>query len=171
LELLILTYSNLPPGEGFLKPGCQFDRPFIGGHSCYNLGKDWSKDRHGWWCNNSTISLLEKVEEPKIDFTSYQLQADKTAIYHSKTLPDWIYPTLGLSAEVGELQNKLKKIIRDNTYPSKDELIGELGDILWYLSQVATEFALSLSTIAETNLQKLKARQIGNKIHGEGDSR
>jgi NTP pyrophosphatase (non-canonical NTP hydrolase) len=109
-----------------------------------------------------------------MNFTDYQQKAKDTAKYpvigHSV-----IYPTLGLANEVGEVAGKIKKIFRD-----KEGFIGptereapkaELGDVLWYLSQVSTELDLSLDDIAEYNIAKLLDRLARGKIQGEGDYR
>lgn len=109
-----------------------------------------------------------------MDFDEYQKKAGKTAIY-----PDvgnnFVYPTLGLAGEAGELANKVKKIIRDHDSKIKDEHKGdmkkELGDVLWYVAQTATEFKLSLEDIAKTNIEKLASRHERNKISGSGDVR
>ena len=47
---------------------------------------------------------------------------------------DFFYTALALAGEVGELLNKIKKIARDNIQIEREEIISELGDILWYLS-------------------------------------
>ena len=53
----------------------------------------------------------------------------------------------------------------------KDLLSKELGDVLWYLSQLATEFGLKLDDIAEQNIEKLYSRMERNQLHGSGDNR
>ena len=107
-------------------------------------------------------------------FDDYQQQSKKTAFY-----PDWgnnfIYPALGLTSEAGEVAGKVKKIVRDKGGVADDETrreIGkELGDTLWYLSQLATELRLSLADLAEQNLTKLKDRQHRHTLGGDGDNR
>ena len=47
----------------------------------------------------------------------------------------------------------------------------ELGDVLWYISTLATELGLDLDEIASGNLAKLAARKEAGKIHGSGDLR
>jgi len=47
----------------------------------------------------------------------------------------------------------------------------ELGDVLWYLSNIASDLGLSLSQIAKTNLDKLEDRKERDVIKGEGDDR
>jgi NTP pyrophosphatase (non-canonical NTP hydrolase) len=86
-----------------------------------------------------------------------------------------VYPTLGLVNEAGELAGKVKKIFRDKdgvvSEADREALKYELGDVLWYLAQIATELNLSLDEIAQANLEKLMSRLERNQIHGEGDYR
>ena len=109
-----------------------------------------------------------------MNFNDYQTKSRKTAGYPAIGHPI-IYPTLGLVNEAGEVAGKIKKIFRD-----KDGVIGdterealkaELGDVLWYLAQVATELDLSLDDIAESNIAKLYDRLERGRIKGEGDNR
>lgn len=108
------------------------------------------------------------------DFDFYQKKAAKTAIY-PKIGKSFIYPTLGLMGEAGEVAEKFKKLFRDNkgilTKEKKEEIAYELGDVLWYLAQLSTELKLNFSYIAEKNLGKLDSRQKRNKLHGDGDAR
>tara|TARA_A100001388_G_scaffold230678_1_gene182788 strand:- start:3154 stop:3483 length:330 start_codon:yes stop_codon:yes gene_type:complete len=109
-----------------------------------------------------------------MDFKTYQKKARLTAQY-----PDLgsnnIYPTLGLVGEAGEVAEKIKKVIRDKKgifdEESKLGLKKELGDVLWYLSNLCTEFNFSLDEVALQNLEKLKLRQSKGKISGSGDDR
>ncbi len=109
-----------------------------------------------------------------MDIETYQEKAKKTALYPNVG-NNFIYPTLGLASESGEVAGKIKKVIRDKNgvidENTKSEIKKELGDVLWYLSQLATELNLSLDEIANENLQKLSSRLERNKIHGEGDDR
>lgn len=69
----------------------------------------------------------------------------------------------------------MKKIIRDDggsVSDSRKQALGkELGDVLWYVAQVATELGLELDQIAEGNLQKLLSRQRRGVLSGSGDDR
>ena len=109
-----------------------------------------------------------------MDFEEYQKKAGKTAIYPGIG-KNFVYPTLGLAGEAGELANKVKKIIRDHESVIKEEhredMKGELGDVLWYVAQTATEFGLSLEDVAQANIEKLASRHSRGKISGSGDSR
>mgnify|MGYP001611616020 FL=1 len=82
---------------------------------------------------------------------------------------------IGLSGEVGEVAEKIKKIFRDKkgrvSKTDKQELSKELGDVLWYVSQLATEFGLPLDEIVNGNVEKLNSRFKRGKINGSGDNR
>src|SRR5712692_4405265 len=71
-----------------------------------------------------------------------------------------VIPLLGLVGEVGGLLGEYKKLLRDGSTHRKfrDEVAEELGDILWYVANVATKFNLTLSEIAEQNLTKVEDR-------------
>ena len=109
-----------------------------------------------------------------MDFNDYQTKSRKTAGYPAIGHPV-IYPTLGLVNEAGEVAGKIKKVFRDKSGQFSEEtreaLQAELGDVLWYLAQVATELDLSLDEIAEYNLAKLYDRLERGKIKGDGDNR
>jgi len=109
-----------------------------------------------------------------MEFKEYQKKARKTAIYPDQG-KNWQYPALGLSGEVGELLNKLKKIIRDSMKTDskefREDIEMEMGDILWYVSNLADEFQLSLDEIAQKNIEKLSSRFERGKLHGSGDQR
>ena len=109
-----------------------------------------------------------------MNFNDYQTISRRTALYPKKG-HDFTYPTLGLAGETGEVAEKVKKILRDKNgvvdSATKEELKKELGDVLWYLAQLATEFGLSLDDIADTNLKKLSSRMERGKIGGDGDER
>ena len=109
-----------------------------------------------------------------MDFDNYQIEARKTAIYPNKD-KNFIYPTLGLVGESGEVAEKVKKILRDKNnsfdYESKIAIKKELGDVLWYLSNLCDELDFSLNEVAEENLEKLNSRLSRGKISGSGDDR
>jgi len=109
-----------------------------------------------------------------MELNDYQREARKTALY-----PDFgsnaIYPTLGLVGEAGEVADKVKKILRDKDgvfdEESKDAIKFELGDVLWYISQLSSELGYELEEIASSNLNKLGDRMARGKISGSGDTR
>jgi NTP pyrophosphatase (non-canonical NTP hydrolase) len=86
-----------------------------------------------------------------------------------------VYPALGLASETGEVVGKIKKIFRDKGgvfgEDDRQALRLELGDVLWYLTQICTELDLSLAEVATANVAKLAKRQARGAIGGEGDQR
>lgn len=106
-----------------------------------------------------------------MDLNQYQELARSTAIY--PTEHRIVYPALGLAGEAGEVAEKIKKMLRDGT-PEEDvqvALAKELGDVLWYIANMASDMGLSLSDIAEINVQKLANREKKGLLHGSGDDR
>ena len=67
---------------------------------------------------------------------------------------------LGLAGEAGTLATTLKKRLRDEEAYKlyKDHVAEELGDLLWYISTIATRFELRLEKIASSNLRKTTLR-------------
>lgn len=108
-------------------------------------------------------------------FDEYQKKSRFSAMYGPIGGSKFLYPVLGLAGESGELLNKVKKIFRDKAgkidAETKESVISELGDVLWYVAQIATEFETSLADVAKSNLEKLKSRVNRGKIGGEGDKR
>lgn len=104
----------------------------------------------------------------------YQAIASTTALY-PQSGSNLLYPVLGLCGETGEIAEKVKKMIRDDAGVLTDErktlLIKELGDVLWYLSQIARELNVSLEEVATINVEKLRSRHARNALHGSGDER
>jgi NTP pyrophosphatase (non-canonical NTP hydrolase) len=108
-----------------------------------------------------------------MDLSEYQRLSRRTAEYPREA---WLaYPTLGLASEAGEVAGQAKKAIRDDGGSVTDErkaaMSKELGDVLWYVAQIATELGLDLNKIAEQNLEKLISRQQRGVLSGSGDDR
>ncbi len=109
-----------------------------------------------------------------MNFNEYQENAATTAVYPDRgEVGGIMYAALGLNGESGEVAEKIKKMVRDNH--SRDEVREsvrkELGDVLWYVAEVATQFSLSLDDIALGNVNKLASRKERNVLHGSGDTR
>jgi NTP pyrophosphatase (non-canonical NTP hydrolase) len=107
-------------------------------------------------------------------FADYQRESRRTwNLIH--TDHPIVYPTLGLVNEAGEVAGKVKKIFRDKqgviSEEDREALKQELGDVLWYLAQIATELGVGLDEVASANLAKLFDRLERGKIRGEGDTR
>lgn len=130
--------------------------------------------REGMYVHADKIPELdsEKLKRIVFSFDEYQRGAAKTAIYPNVG-NNIYYPALGLGGEVGEVLNKIKKIMRgDKSLEDKrEEIAAELGDCMWYIAQLATELKVDLSQICMDNLDKLNKRKEQNLLTGDGDNR
>ncbi len=111
-----------------------------------------------------------------MDFDEYQKLAARTALFakpdaHYKLM----YLSMGLAGEAGEVIEKVKKLIRPAevvvSEEKRNDLKKEMGDVLWYLSQLALQLEVSLDALAKENIEKLKDRAERGVIHSEGDTR
>jgi len=78
--------------------------------------------------------------------------------------------TLGLCGEAGEVAEKIKKFFRDEDF-SKEEIVKELGDVLFYITALANHIGSDLQIVMNKNIEKLHDRLDRNKIQGSGDNR
>lgn len=127
------------------------------------------------------LNYINDMKKIKEGFDLYQQYAIKTAIYPNLVVKesnidvDWAYLGLGLSGEVGELNEKLKKIIRDKKGEVDEErkrlILKEVNDATWYLANICEELQLSFGHGAVGNLLKLNDRKERGKLSGSGDER
>ena len=108
-----------------------------------------------------------------MELSDYQALSRRTAEYPRGA---WLaYPALGLAGEAGEVAEHAKKALRDDGGEVSDErraaMAKELGDVLWYVAQIASELGLELEEIAQQNLDKLLSRQRRGVLSGGGDER
>lgn len=108
-----------------------------------------------------------------ITLDEYQEEAAETAIYPQHY--SIVYPALGLAGEAGEVADKVKKVIRDKEgefgLDDRQEIAKELGDVLWYVANLAADIEYSLEEIAVMNLDKLNSRKARGALRGSGDNR
>lgn len=108
-----------------------------------------------------------------MQMNQYQQQALRTA--RPKDAPnELMHLLLGLVGESGEIAEKVKKVIRDDSsdFSKLDELFEkELGDVLWHIAVLAAYFDIPLEKIAQQNIDKLASRLERGVIGGSGDNR
>lgn len=94
-------------------------------------------------------------------FTDYSDLALRTQNKELSTTEQLTNAALGLAGEAGEFADMVKKHLFQG-HPLDDEarrrLIKELGDLQWYLADAADALRVSLFEVAETNIEKLRAR-------------
>lgn len=119
----------------------------------------------------------------------YQSAAAKTAVYPDantdafiagvdlpplERLAPLLYLGCKISGEAGEVSEMIGKALRDGV-EDEDEwtvsLVKELGDVLWYVNQIASEIGVPLQYVAQTNIDKLEGRVERGTLHGSGDNR
>ena len=114
------------------------------------------------------------VESVFMELNAYQAAARQTATY-PQVGANPIYPTLGLTGEAGEVSDKVKKVLRDRggvfDAEAREAIKLELGDVLWYVAQLAQELGYDLDEVASANLAKLTSRAARGRIGGSGDQR
>lgn len=128
---------------------------------------DWGSSA----CTRPTLPWVEYV--PGVELAEYQRLSRRTAEYPREA---WLaYPALGLAGEAGEVAEHAKKAIRDDggevSAERRAAMAAELGDVLWYVAQLATELGLDFEDIAQANLDKLRSRQRRGVLSGDGDDR
>jgi NTP pyrophosphatase (non-canonical NTP hydrolase) len=79
--------------------------------------------------------------------------------------------TLGLCEEAGEVAGKIKKRIRDNKKVSPEDILAELGDVLFYTTAIANYYEFNLTDIIKLNMLKLDGREARGTLKGSGDNR
>lgn len=106
----------------------------------------------------------------------YQQRASATAIYPAERGVEYV--ALGLASEAGEVAGKVKKQIRDGANWSgeqreehRQKMIDELGDVQWYVAEMARNLDISLEDLMRWNLAKLQSRRERGVLQGNGDKR
>ena len=96
--------------------------------------------------------------------------------------------TLGIAGEAGEVAEKVKKSLRGDYslfpnaavtardtqlgYEKRDEIVKELGDVLFYISTVARLMDYDLAHVMVENARKLTERKAKTgTLRGDGDNR
>lgn len=137
--------------------------------------------------NGTNPNFKKEEEKPKVDLSDldggftllqYQLAAHNTAIYPEVGTGGpqaMAYLFLKLNGEAGEAGEKYAKLIRDKggkgDLNDREEVLKELGDVLWYVAMLADELNASLEDVAQMNIAKLKDRQERGVLGGSGDNR
>ena len=98
-----------------------------------------------------------------MNFDEYQQAIEKFAVYpREPELTAIGYLALGLNGEAGEVAEQVKKAIRNDgqiTDERRAKILDEIGDVLWYVSRIASEFGASLGDVAAQNVAKLEERR------------
>lgn len=177
-ETMIQTLQGLMPPERVKAPVVDFVAEAL-----KPINRIERRDVENFKNRNFVGNLMDK----------YQKIATRSAIYPGQGTPFGImYTALGL-AEAGEIQNKVKKMFRDDgviefvdtpfrdgdnlvrfktiTPERRAAIIKEMGGNLWYLAALAREIGTTLSEVAFHNLDELCGRTERDTLNGDGDDR
>jgi NTP pyrophosphatase (non-canonical NTP hydrolase) len=119
--------------------------------------------------NDVEITAAENVAS----LDEYQEFVRSTKVYDKEY--NLVYPVLGLVNEAGEVAGKVKKLMRDDdgqlSQERFEDIVSELGDVLWYVTAVADDLGITISDVFYENFMKLKSRKERGMIKGSGDHR
>jgi NTP pyrophosphatase (non-canonical NTP hydrolase) len=105
-------------------------------------------------------TLFTSENDEPLDLSTYQERARRTDRNPGRDEQARMIPLAGLASETGELLGEYKKYLRDGESHKlfKERLAEEVGDLLWYVANVATKFGLDLGEVAKQNLVKCEDR-------------
>ncbi|WP_461239623.1 nucleoside triphosphate pyrophosphohydrolase family protein [Paucilactobacillus sp. N302-9] len=90
-----------------------------------------------------------------MEFNDYQKAANRTLFGDEQVLTNC---ALGLAGEAGQVVNLVKNYTFRGKKLDRQELTHEMGDVLWYLSQVAQWADIDFDEVAKTNIEQLNTR-------------
>ncbi len=124
-----------------------------------------------------------------MDTVEYQERAHATGIYgerieelvfsrnldNTRTLLQLSYVISGINGEAGEIADIFKKVMRDDrgmfSQRSAELMRKEVGDTIWYLSELCSVMGWTLAEVMHDNIEKLEDRKERNTLQGSGDER
>ncbi|WP_283678824.1 nucleoside triphosphate pyrophosphohydrolase family protein [Lentilactobacillus sp. Marseille-Q4993] len=90
-----------------------------------------------------------------MEFNEYQKAANKTLMGKEQVLTNC---ALGLTGEAGAVSDLVRKYAFQSEKLDHDQMVQELGDVLWYLSQIAEWADIPFDEVANENIKRLKER-------------
>ncbi len=109
-----------------------------------------------------------------MDFNDYQQRAEKFDLNPQMARDDKIVIcSLGIAGEGGEVADHIKKALRGDCSleEKKEDVLKEMGDVLWYLALLAKAYDTTLEDVARLNINKLASRNERKVMRGSGDYR
>lgn len=106
-------------------------------------------------CGSCGLCLL-RVSNSDLD--SYQRDAERTADKSQHPDARLAISALGVAGEAGEVADLVKKWVGHGHDRNLEQLVKELGDVLWYVADIASTHSVKLSEVASKNISKLRER-------------
>ncbi len=101
-------------------------------------------------------------------FADYHEGAGRTITPGQDNEERKVNAAFGLAGEAGEVIELIKKARFHGKSYSTETMCKELGDILWYVNQMAYAHGLTLAEVAQANVEKLRARYPDGFVPGGG---
>ena len=118
---------------------------------------------------------VDMTPRKKVDLLEYRtLGLCGEAGEFSEKILELLITTLGGTAKIMKLGDKVKKIRRDDgfvTGTKQNEILSEIGDIFWYLASICNILHVDMDLVLKNNVKKLSKRKDEGKIRGDGDHR
>ena len=99
---------------------------------------------------------MKKNKELNMDVKDYQEYCKQN--WKPGCTENDLYFVMGLAGETGEVCEEFKKAIRDSRPVNKENVVKELGDVLWYLTNMCTVLGVTLEDVMMANVRKLDDR-------------
>ena len=110
---------------------------------------------------------FNNYEDRASETMTYDRAIREMSEYKLREVSNMSYAVMGLTGEAGEVANAFKKVIRDHqgvvSAEVRDDIVDELGDVLWYVTAIAHELGFTLEEVAIRNNFKLEERYKNGK--------
>lgn len=98
------------------------------------------------------------MEAAAMTGNEYQKMAMTTLNPALKKQDVLINGVMGLCGESGEVIDLVKKHLHQGHALDREKVLRELGDVCWYIAEIATALDAELDDVLEMNIQKLRSR-------------
>jgi NTP pyrophosphatase (non-canonical NTP hydrolase) len=119
---------------------------------------------------SSTPEIPQEIANRLLEGDEFVMGYVQNLFKEHRELKDLYVMSTGTAGEAGEVMEKLKKYVRDKTL-DKETLKLELGDVLYYLSRIASQFGMTFQEVMEANVEKINSRKQRGTMRGSGDNR
>lgn len=92
-----------------------------------------------------------------MNIKQYEIDCERTRFKLNKT-NRLVHAGLGITAEAGEFSDLVKKRLYHGHTEDRQQMIEELGDILFYIFEAADSLETDLDEIMQANMAKRKKR-------------
>lgn len=128
------------------------------------------------WFNDNKTKEDNNMTETKVPHTTAEYEKFVVDVWFSgdklmeHDLRELFICTSGLGGECGEVQELIKKYVRDGKL-DRNLLVKEFGDVLYYLTILTKAFGFTLEEVIQSNMDKLNGRIERGTLRGSGNDR